>query len=162
LALRSPILEPRALAPRKAELKRSIVFVAWAGEEEGYFGSEAYAAKMAQVPGRIESLVAYLNLDVIACCGATLQATNESQDLQDRIGAAARRFGIPFTATRGGGGSDQTTFSRRNVPSTLIFWSDVILHTPKDTMNVIETRKLQMAGDVVTTVTLELARGEGP
>jgi Zn-dependent M28 family amino/carboxypeptidase len=151
----------RALAARRAELRRSVVFVAWAGEEEGLLGSEAYAGRMAVSPGRVESLVAYLNLDVIGCCGNTLEATDESAALVDRLRAAAGRLGIPFQSVRGGG-SDQTTFAKRGVPSSLILWSDYILHTPRDTIALIETSRLQKAGDVVTTVTLELGRGEGP
>jgi Peptidase family M28 len=151
----------RALVAKRAELKRSIVFVAWAGEEEGLLGSEAYAARMAVSPGRVESLVAYLNLDVIGCCGNTLEASDESPALVDRIRAAARTLGVPFQSIRGGG-SDQTTFAKRGVPSAIILWSDIILHTPRDTIALIETPRLQKAGDVVTAVALELARGEGP
>jgi len=151
----------RALAAKRAELKRSIVFVAWAGEEEGLLGSEAYAARMASSPGRVESLVAYLNLDVIGCCGNTLEASDESSALVDRIRAAARTLGVPFQSIRGGG-SDQATFAKRGVPSSLILWSDIILHTPRDTIALIETPRLQKAGDVVTAVTYELGRGEGP
>ena len=151
----------RALAPSRAELRRSIVFVAWAGEEEGFLGSEAYAGRMAVSPGRTESLVAYLNLDVIGCCGNTLEASDESPALVSRLRAAATRLAIPFQSIRGGG-SDQTTFAKRGVPTALILWSDIILHTPRDTIALIETPRLQKAGDVVTAVTLELGRGEGP
>ena len=151
----------RALAAKRAELRRSIVFVAWAGEEEGLLGSEAYAGRMASSPGRVESLVAYLNLDVIGCCGNTLEASDESAVLVDRIRAAARTLGVPFQSIRGGG-SDQTTFAKRGVPSSLILWSDYILHTPRDTIALIETPRLQKAGDVVTAVALELGRGDGP
>ena len=151
----------RALTAKRADLKRSIVFVAWAGEEEGLIGSEAYASRMAVSPGRVESLVAYLNLDVIGCCGNTLEASDESAALVDRLRAAAQHLGVPFQSTRGGG-SDQTTFAKRGVPSSLILWSDYILHTPRDTIALIETPRLQKAGDVVTAVALELGRGEGP
>jgi Zn-dependent M28 family amino/carboxypeptidase len=116
---------------------------------------------MAVSPGRVESLVAYLNLDVIGCCGNTLEASDESAALVERIRAAARSLGVPFQSIRGGG-SDQTTFAKRGVPSAIILWSDIILHTPRDTIALIETPRLQKAGDVVTAVALELGRGEGP
>ncbi len=151
----------RTLAARRAELKRSVVFIAFAGEEEGYLGSEAYVSKMAAVPGREESLVAFINLDVIGCCGSILEASNENHDLQARVRSAAQRLGIPFNGTSAGG-SDQTTFARRGIPSVLILWNDFILHTPKDTVALIDVKRLQQAGDVVTTVALELARGDGP
>ena len=137
------------------------MFVAFAGEEEGFLGSEAYIARMAASPGRVESLVAMLNLDVIGCCGGTLEATNESKALQDRVAAAAARNNITFRGT-GAGGSDQQPFARKGVPSTLILWSDYILHTTADTVAKVDVAHLQKAGDVVSQVALELARGEGP
>ncbi|HUQ41668.1 MAG TPA: M20/M25/M40 family metallo-hydrolase [Candidatus Limnocylindrales bacterium] len=151
----------RALASRRDELRRSVVFVAFAGEEQGFLGSEAYVARMSASPGRVESLVAMLNLDVIGCCGETLEASNESKPLQDRFAAAAQRANVPFRGISGGG-SDQQTFAKRGVPSTLILWSDYILHTIADTISKVDQRHLQRAGDVVTAVALELARGEGP
>ena len=151
----------RALVAQRAQLKRSVVFVAFAGEEEGLLGSEAYATRMGVSPGRVESLVAYLNLDVIGCCGNTLEASEESPALVDRIRLAAQRLGIPFRSIRGGG-SDHATFSKRGVPAAIILWSDIILHTPRDTIALIEVSRLQKAGEVVTAVALELGRGEGP
>ena len=53
----------RALAAVRSSLNHSIVFVAFAGEEEGFYGSDAYVAQMATIPGRVESLVAVLNLE---------------------------------------------------------------------------------------------------
>jgi hypothetical protein len=151
----------RALVAQRAQLKRSVVFVAFAGEEEGLLGSEAYATRMGVSPGRVESLVAYLNLDVIGCCGNTLEVSEESPALVERIRLAAQRLGIPFRSIRGGG-SDHATFSKRGVPAAIILWSDIILHTPRDTIALIEVSRLQKAGDVVTAVALELGRGEGP
>lgn len=151
----------RVLAAHRAELKRSVVFVAFTGEEQGYLGSEAYIARMSASPGRVESLVAMINLDVIGCCGDTLEASGESKALQDRIGAAAQRAGVPFRAISGGG-SDQQTFSKRGVPATLVLWSDFILHTTQDTIAKVDVSHLQKAGDVVSVVALDLAKGEGP
>ena len=151
----------RALMPRRAELQRSVIFVAFAGEEEGLLGSEAYATRTIASPGRVESLVAYLNLDVIGCCGDTIEASEENSGLVERIRAAADRLGIPFRSIRGGG-SDHASFTKRGVPAAIILWSDIVLHTPGDTTAIIETSRLQKAGDVVTAVTLELGRGDGP
>ncbi len=151
----------RALAAHRAELRRSVVFVAFSGEEEGFLGSEAYIARMASSPGRIESLVAMLNLDVIGCCGDTLEVSDESSALVDRLREAAQNAGVPFRAS-GPGGSDQSSFSKRGVPAALILWSDYILHTTADTVAKVDVAHLQRAGDVVTQVALELGRGEGP
>jgi hypothetical protein len=151
----------RSLAAHRSDLRRSVIFVAFSGEEEGFLGSEAYIARMSSSPGRLESLIAMLNLDVIGCCGDTLEASSESKALQDRVGAAAQRNNVPFKAVSGGG-SDQQSFSKRGVPSTLILWSDYILHTTADTLEKVDVRHLQRAGEVVAAVALELGRGEGP
>lgn len=151
----------RVLAAHASELRRSVVFVAFAGEEQGYLGSEAYIARMAATPGRVESLVAMLNLDVIGCCGTTLEASNESAALDDRLRTAATAGGVPF-ATSGPGGSDQQSFARRGVPAVLVLWSDYILHTTADTVDKVDVAHLQRAGDVIANVALDLARGAGP
>jgi hypothetical protein len=146
----------RALAAGRSSLVHSIVFVAFAGEEEGFFGSEAYIAQTATSPGRVESLIAMIDLDVIGCCGDTLIISNEATELQARVMDAAKRLGIASRSI-GGGGSDETSFARRHVPSVFVGWSDYILHTYKDVPEVVCISHLQRAGDVVTTVTRELA-----
>ena len=149
----------RALAAIRSSLAHSIVFVAFAGEEEGLFGSEAYAAQMASAPGRVESLIAMIDLDVIGCCGDTLIVSNESPDLQKRVRDTATSLGIPSQSV-GGGGSDETSFVRRRVPAVFIGWSDYILHTYRDVPSVVEARRLQKAGDVVTAVARALATAD--
>jgi hypothetical protein len=146
----------RALAAQRDSLNHSVVFVAFAGEEEGFFGSEAYIAQMAVTPGRVESLVAMLNLDVIGCCSETLLVSNDAPDLQNRIRAAATRLGVATEAT-GSGGSDQTSFARRRVPAAFIGAADFILHVYADKPEVVRESWLEKAGDVVTAVTKDLA-----
>ena len=146
----------RALVTSRSSLNHSIVFVAFAGEEEGFFGSEAYIAQMAVAPGRVESLVAVLNLDVIGCCSDTLIVSNEAPDLQHRVLDVAKSLGVSTEAT-GSGGSDQTSFTRRRVPAVLIGTRDYILHVYADKPPVVEESRLKKAGDVVTEVARELA-----
>lgn len=147
----------RALAASRSSLSHSIVFVAFAGEEEGFFGSEAYIVQMAVAPGRVESLVAVLNLDVIGCCSDTLLVSNEAPDLQRRVRDAATRLGVATQPT-GSGGSDQTSFARRRVPAVFIGAADFILHVYADKPSVVEESRLKNAGDVVTAVAKDLAR----
>jgi len=146
----------RALASVQTSLTHSVVFVAFAGEEEGFFGSEAYVAQTATTPGRVESLIAMINLDVIGCCSDTLLVSNEVPDLQRKVRETATSFGIA-TQSIGGGGSDQTSFARRRVPAVFIGMSDFILHVYADKPSVVEASRLKKAGDVVTTVARQLA-----
>ena len=146
----------RALAASRSSLSHSIVFAAFAGEEEGYFGSEAYIAQTAVAPGRVESLVAVLNLDVIGCCTDTLLVSNEAPDLQRRVRDTAARLGVQSDGT-GSGGSDQQSFARRRVPAVFIGAADFILHVYADKPAVVEASWLKKAGDVVTAVAKDLA-----
>jgi hypothetical protein len=146
----------RALAGSRASLSHSIVFVAFAGEEEGFFGSEAYVTQMAAIPGRVESLVAMINLDVIGCCGDALLISNESPELQRRVRDAATKLGVASQPT-GSGGSDQASFARRRVPAVFIGASDFILHVYADKPAVVREDWLKKAGDVVTAVAKDLA-----
>lgn len=146
----------RVLAASRASLSHSIVFVAFAGEEEGFFGSEAYVTQMAAIPGRVESLVAMVNLDVIGCCGDALLVSNESPDLQRRVRDAATKLGVSSQPT-GSGGSDQASFARRRVPAVFIGASEFILHVYADKPSVVRESWLKKAGDVVTAVAKDLA-----
>jgi hypothetical protein len=146
----------RALAAARASLSHSIVFVAFAGEEEGYYGSEAYVAQMAVAPGRVESLVAVLNLDVIGCCSDTLLVSNEAPDLQRRVRDTATRLGVQSESI-GSGGSDQTSFARRRVPAVFIGTADFVLHVYADKPAVVLESHLRKAGDVVTAVAKDIA-----
>jgi peptidase M28-like protein len=146
----------RALAAARSSLNHSIVFVAFAGEEEGYFGAEAYIAQMAVAPGRVESLVAMLNLDVIGCCSETLLVSNEAPELQSRVRDTATRLGVS-TQGIGSGGSDQQSFARRRVPAVFIGAADFILHVYSDKPSVVQASWLKKAGDVVTAVAKDLA-----
>ena len=146
----------RALVASRSSLNHSIVFVAFAGEEEGFYGSEAYIAQMAVAPGRVESLVAVLNLDVIGCCTDTLLVSNEAPDLQRRVRDTAARLGVQSDGT-GSGGSDQQSFARRRVPAVFIGAANFILHVYADKPAVVEASWLKKAGDVVTAVAKDLA-----
>lgn len=146
----------RALAASRASLSHSVVFVAFAGEEEGFFGSEAYVTQMAVAPGRVESLVAVLNLDVIGCCSETLLVSNEAPDLQRRVRDAATKLGVRSEGI-GSGSSDQASFARRRVPAVFIGLADYILHVYADTPAVVLESRLRTAGDVVTAVAKDIA-----
>ncbi len=149
----------RALIARRAELRHSVIFTAWAGEEEGLLGSDAFAAQFAASPGRRESLLGYINLDVVGCCGGSVSASTESDAMVQRVQKAAERLNVPFV--RGGrGSSDQESFSRRNVPATLVDWSDIgIIHTTADTLDRVTADRLRTIGRIAALVALEMAAG---
>lgn len=148
----------RALAGRRPELRHSVIFVAWAGEEQGLNGSEAFVDQMSALPGRRESLLGYVNLDVVGCCGDTIAASTESSTMVDRVRSATEKLGVAFG--RGGGSSDQTSFTRRNVPATLLDWTENgPIHTTTDTVDRITADRLRTIGRVAALVALDMAAG---
>lgn len=149
----------RALAARRAELRHSVIFVAFAGEEEGFQGSEAFVEGFSALPGRRESLIGYVNLDVVGCCGRTVSASNESSLMVGRARTAAERLGYAFES-EGSGSSDQVTFARRGVPATLLNWSTIgPIHTTADAIDRISAESLRIIGRVAALMTLEMAAG---
>ncbi|MBM4433928.1 MAG: M20/M25/M40 family metallo-hydrolase [Chloroflexi bacterium] len=149
----------RALVARRGEIRHSVVVVAFAGEEEGAVGSERFVEAFSAIPGRRETVIGYINLDVVGCCGQTVQASTESDALVERVRRAAEHLGVAFS--RGGrGGSDQESFSRRGIPGTLLNWSDIrTIHTVDDTIDKITADRLRTIGRVATLVVLEMAAG---
>jgi peptidase M28-like protein len=99
-----------------------------------------------------------VNLDVVGCCGETIAASTESGTMVDNVRAATGRLGVAFG--RGGGSSDQTSFTRRNVPATLLDWTDNgAIHTTTDTIDKITPEHLRTIGRVAALVALEMAAG---
>lgn len=149
----------RALAARKAELRYSVIFVAFASEEQGFGGSEAFVTQFSAIPGRRESLVGYVNLDVVGCCGGSVHASNESDLMVARARRAGEALGVTITST-GSGSSDQLSFSRRGVHATLLNWSSLgPIHTTEDTIDRIEAEHLRTIGKIAALMTLEMAAG---
>jgi hypothetical protein len=149
----------RALAARRSELRHSVVFTAWAGEEQGLVGSDAFVAQFAASPGRRESLLGYVNLDVVGCCGGSVTASTESDAMVERVQKAAGRLGVPF-ARGGRGSSDQESFSRRGVPAALVDWSDIgVIHTTADSLDKVSADRLRTLGRIAALVALEMAAG---
>jgi len=151
----------RSLVARKAELRHSVILVAFAAEEQGLWGSDHYATNVSTIPGRSESLVAYLNLDVVGCCGSSLGASEESPALFARAKRAAEAEGVAISASRGS--SDHASFLRRRVEVMHLLWGDAgPIHTLRDTAASVTADRLGTVGRVAGRVVLELARGDAP
>lgn len=151
----------RSLVSRRAELRHSVILVAFAGEEQGLFGSDHYATRVTTIPGRAESLIAYVNLDVVGCCGVGMGASEESPALFAKAKRAADAEGIGLSPSRGS--SDQASFARRRVEVVHLIWGDTgPIHTVGDTAATVTADRLGGAGRVAGRLVLELARADGP
>ncbi|GBC93115.1 Aminopeptidase YwaD [bacterium HR15] len=153
----------RMLSTDRDKLSRSILFIAFSGEEEGLVGS-AYFVRNPAVP--IEKIVAMLNLDMIG------RMTNDrlsvsgigSSPQWEEIVKAANSEGLSLTLSQSAtGGSDHTSFFLRNIP-VLFFFTGMHpdYHRPSDTWEKInyegQVKVVQMVYRVATALAQREAR----
>ncbi len=111
----------RAAAANRSRFPRSLVFVAFAGEERGLLGSVHYAEHPA-IP--LGDTVAMLNLDMIGRSRGRVEAggLEASGPLRAEVDAAAREVGIAVRpGGPGAGRSDDSSFLDRQVPALHFF-----------------------------------------
>jgi len=144
----------RAAAADRSRFSRSLVFVAFAGEERGLLGSVQYAIAPT-FP--LTDTVAMVNLDMIGRSNGKVEigGLNEAPSFAADVEAAARIAGI--TTTRGGPGagrSDDSSFIDRHVPAFHFFTGfHDDYHRPGDDWNRIDA----VGTARVATLVLELA-----
>jgi len=149
----------RLLAPRRGQLKRSILFMNFAGEELGLLGSAAWVKD----PTRpLAKAVAMINMDMIGRIkddkvyiggvgtGSTFKAVLE-QAQKD----------TPFKIEYSAGGyssSDHTSFVSKKIP-VLFFFSGLHsdYHKPSDTWDKINATSATRLLDMVESVAAQLA-----
>jgi hypothetical protein len=137
------IIEMAKLAVTKgAKLPRSLVFVAFAGEELGLLGSSHYVNHPA-LP--IEQTVAMVNLDMVGRSNGRILVSGleNAPDLKADLKAAQAGLSITVNTGREGsaglGASDDTSFSLRAVPSIFFFSGlHADYHRPSDDWDKID------------------------
>ena len=144
----------RAAAADRAHFPRSLVFVAFAGEERGLLGSLHYTMEPA-VP--LDDTVAMINLDMIGRSRGKVEVggLNAAPSFEADVQAAARTAGVD--ARRGGPGagrSDDSSFIDRRIPALHFFTGfHDDYHNPDDDWNRIDAEGTAR----VATLALELA-----
>jgi len=137
----SGLLELAAgLAERRSKLKRSFIFIAFAGEEAGLLGSNFYTQHPA-VP--LDQTIGMLNLDMIGRVSKNtlyFGGTGTSPDFKQMVEEANRNvgFNIKYSAS-GYGSSDHMSFTVHQVP-VFFFFSGLHAdyHKPSDTWDKID------------------------
>ena len=143
----------RAAAADRSRFPRSLVFVAFAGEERGLFGSAHYASNPA-----IRETVAMINLDMVGRSNGRVEVGGlaASPSLADDVNAAAKAIG-GIDVRRGGPGagrSDDASFLDKNIPALHFFTGfHNDYHRPTDDWNKIDAPGTAR----VATLALELA-----
>lgn len=141
-------------APSDADL-RSVIFIAFSGEEMGLLGARHFVD---EPPVPVESIVAMLNMDMIGRLnsGSALTVNGSGTALQwdPILDEASERHGIALRKNpAGSGASDHAQFYRVGIPA-LHFFSGLTAeyHTPADTFDTLNyegaARITRMVADV--------------
>jgi hypothetical protein len=155
----SGLLELAAgLARRRAQLQRSVLFIAFAGEEAGLIGS-AYYTQHPSVP--LDRTIAMLNLDMIGRVARnrlTIGGSGTSPDFKKIVEEANRNVGLDLAFSASGyGASDHMSFTVHQVP-VLFFFSGLHAdyHKPSDTWDKIDAQSGAKVVQLVAAVARQL------
>lgn len=150
----------KAFGMGKLRPKRSMLFIAFAGEELGLLGSEAYI----QDPlFPLEKTVAMLNLDMVgrnAPDTVSVGGVTRSPDLKTIVERANERVGMTllYNIEKDFWGSDHASFARNKIP--VLFYhtgQHADYHRVTDNPDKIDTIKLSKIARLAFLTTWELA-----
>jgi aminopeptidase YwaD len=154
----------RLLAPQRGKLKRSILFMDFAGEELGLLGS----AEWVKEPTRpLAKAVAMINMDMIGRIKddkVYIGGVGTGSTLKTVLDQAQKE--VPFKIEYSAGGyssSDHTSFVAKKIP-VLFFFSGLHsdYHKPSDTWDKINGASAARLLDMVESVALQLANADQP
>jgi aminopeptidase YwaD len=144
----------------KGSHKRSIICVAFTGEEEGLLGSKHFADD----PGvDLSKVNAMINLDMVGRLNETnnlqISGVGTATGLKDLVYAKTDTSVIKLTLSdEGYGPSDHSSFYGKNIPVLFYFTgAHVDYHTPKDTWDKINYTGMVEISSLIFNVSKELA-----
>jgi len=141
----------KALAPHKAKLKRSIIFVCFSGEEMGLLGSKYFVNNPVV---DIKKIKAMFNFDMVGRFDKEKNSISISGTGTSAEGDSILKVfekGLPFTVTHspdGYGPSDHAAFYSSNIP-VFFFTTGVHMdyHTPADDAGKCDYKAEKQIGD---------------
>jgi hypothetical protein len=147
----------KAAVEARKEFRRSVLFIAFAGEEHGLLGSSHYV-NHPTVP--LDRTVAMVNLDMVGRAGGRILVDGlaNAPSIEDDLKAAETGGAISMRALRGGpgaGASDDATFLLKKIPAINFFSGfHADYHRPTDTWEKIDAA----GGAAVAHLALRLAQ----
>ncbi len=141
-----------ALHRRQRDLRRSIVFLAFSGEELGLLGSAYYTKHPAW---RLERTVAMLNLDMVGHGSLAVGSWRLDGPLVELAVRTAGELGLGVTRFRRPDAfSDHVPFEMSGIPTAFFHTGeDPVMHTPGDVVSRVDPRLIveavRLAGAVV-------------
>jgi acetylornithine deacetylase/succinyl-diaminopimelate desuccinylase-like protein len=154
----------RQIAP-KWQPQRTLIFVAFTGEEANLLGSTHYVNNAINHP--VEKIAAMLNLDTVGRLGnnpVTLFGAGTARELVHVFRGAGFVTGIPINAVQNDfGSSDQAAFIKAGVPAVQFFASaHEDYHAPGDTVDKIDAAGLVKVAAILKEATEYLANRVEP
>ncbi len=152
----------RQFARNRKHLARSLIFVAFAGEEMGILGSNHYTH---HPPVPLEQTVGMINLDMIGRASngrLYVGGTGTSPAFEELVEEANQEIGLDLSfSITAYGASDHTSFAVKGIP-VLFFFSGLHsdYHKPSDTWEKIDPENSVRVLDLVYRVAGELNRRE--
>jgi hypothetical protein len=135
---------------------RTIVFVAFTGEELGLHGSRFFVN---HPPFPLGSIKAMINLDMVGRMKdnrITAAAVDSAKEFRDLIGRAAQ--GLDITMRAGGGSSDHASFYGKEIPALHFFTGmHPDYHKPSDTWDKLNIQGMVKVSDLVFALVREIA-----
>ena len=153
-----------ALASFGTPPSRSVLFVAFTGEEKGLWGSGHYVNNPL-VP--LENTVAMMNMDMVGRLREntlTVYGTGTAEEFPELLDAVNGNQAKPFILSSipdGFGPSDHSSFYGKQVPALMLFTNThADYHTPRDDWELIEVEGLNRVVGFATDLTRRLAGSE--
>ena len=150
----------QAMVKNKFRPKRSIVFVAWTGEEMGLLGSKAWCERPTI---DLSNIVVYFNLDMVGLGngGLNMPGTEFAPEVYEFLKSSYDSASLSkINWSKGGlGGSDHNYFLRQGVPAFagMTSGSHPDYHQPGDDPDKIKAEILQFTGDFIYNSTEKIA-----
>ncbi|MCX8183252.1 MAG: M20/M25/M40 family metallo-hydrolase [Crenarchaeota archaeon] len=143
------------------DLKRTVRFVFFTGEELGLRGSFNYVEKHKD---EVEKVMMMINLDVnggaIGGCNAVVTGP---QEVKTYLEAMSKELGVNLSVSQDVYSSDSVPFSNRGVPSVSFYrrsGAGAYIHTPEDDARFTAPIGFKMVGIVARELLLRMANAE--
>lgn len=150
----------QAFSSRRIELKRSLLFIAFTGEEEGLLGS-AHFVKNPTIP--LERTVTMINMDMIGRLNnkkLIIYGTGTSREFDSLIIAHNSDSAFALSLVKDGfGPSDQSSFYGKQIP-VCFFFTDLHsdYHRPSDTWDKLNYAGMEQVVRFVEALALDIDR----
>ena len=152
----------RRLAKLPVKPARTIVFVAFSGEELGLYGSRHYI----EHTNSISAIKAMINLDMVGRLRenrVTVFGARSGENLSELVNRAARGIGLEITESNDVGRSDHMSFYSKKIPVVHFFTgthSDY--HRATDTWEKLNFDGMAKISDLVLVTAIEVANRREP